>query len=61
VASFVIDGEAVILRDDGMADFDVLHPRRQDPDVRLVAFDLLSGRAVTTPYLPGIDHAEGKT
>jgi bifunctional non-homologous end joining protein LigD len=38
----VIDGEAVILRDDGMADFDALHSRQHDGEVRLVAFDLLA-------------------
>src|SRR4051812_33890213 len=37
--SFVIDGEAVILGDSGMADFDALHSRRRDGEVRLIAFD----------------------
>jgi bifunctional non-homologous end joining protein LigD len=41
-SSFVIDGEAVILRDDGFADFDALYSRKADAAVRLVAFDLLA-------------------
>lgn len=40
--SFVIDGEAVILRDGGLADFDALHSRRRDAEVQLIAFDLLA-------------------
>jgi bifunctional non-homologous end joining protein LigD len=42
VSSFVIDGEAVILRDSGLADFDALRSKRHDHEVRLVAFDLLA-------------------
>ena len=38
----VIDGEAVILDDDGLADFDALHSRQRDTEVRLIAFDLLA-------------------
>jgi len=41
-ASFVIDGEAVILRDNGLADFDALRSKRRDHEARLVAFDLLA-------------------
>jgi ATP-dependent DNA ligase len=37
----VIDGEAVILGDDGFADFDALHNRKRDAEAQLVAFDLL--------------------
>jgi ATP-dependent DNA ligase len=39
--SFVIDGEGVILRPDGVADFDRLHSRRHDGEVQLLGFDLL--------------------
>jgi bifunctional non-homologous end joining protein LigD len=39
--SFVIDGEAVILRSDGISDFDALYAGRRNFDVRLYAFDLL--------------------
>jgi hypothetical protein len=39
--SFLIDGEAVICRDDGLSDFKALRGRRRDHDVTLVAFDLL--------------------
>jgi bifunctional non-homologous end joining protein LigD len=41
-ASFVIDGEAVILRDNGLADFDALRSKRHDHEARLVAFDRLA-------------------
>ena len=41
-ASFVIDGEAVVLGPDGISDFDGLHSGRCNEDVRLYAFDLLS-------------------
>ena len=37
--SFVIDGEAVILRADGTAEFNA---RKHDADARLIAFDLLA-------------------
>jgi ATP-dependent DNA ligase len=37
----VIDGEGVILRPDGMSDFDRLHSRRHDDEVQLLGFDLL--------------------
>jgi len=39
--SFVIDGEGVILRPDGVSDFDRLHSRHHDREVRLLGFDLL--------------------
>ncbi len=39
--SFVIDGESVILRPDGVSDFDRLHSRRHDGEVQLLGFDLL--------------------
>jgi ATP-dependent DNA ligase len=39
--SFVLDGEGVILRQDGVADFDRLHSRRHDGEVQLLGFDLL--------------------
>jgi bifunctional non-homologous end joining protein LigD len=45
-ASFVIDGEAVILRPDGISDFDALHGRKRNGEVRLYAFDLLSDDGV---------------
>jgi ATP-dependent DNA ligase len=37
----VLDGEGVILRQDGVADFDRLHARRHDGEVQLLGFDLL--------------------
>ena len=39
--SFVLDGEGVILREDGVSDFDRLHSRRLDGEVQFLGFDLL--------------------
>jgi ATP-dependent DNA ligase len=39
--SFVLDGEGVILRADGVSDFDRLHSRRHDGEVQLLGFDVL--------------------
>jgi len=39
---FVIDGEAVVLGVDGVADFNALHSRRHDEEVQLYAFDALA-------------------
>ena len=41
VRSFLIDGEAVCCNDRGVASFDKLRHRSHDPEVFLVAFDLL--------------------
>jgi bifunctional non-homologous end joining protein LigD len=41
--SFVIDGEVVVLRPDGVSDFDALHSRQHDKRALLYAFDLLAG------------------
>jgi bifunctional non-homologous end joining protein LigD len=38
---FVLDGEAVILGVDGIADFDALHSRQHDEEVQFCAFDIL--------------------
>jgi bifunctional non-homologous end joining protein LigD len=40
--AFVIDGEAVVLGDNAVADFAALHLGRSDKHVRLIAFDLLA-------------------
>jgi bifunctional non-homologous end joining protein LigD len=42
----VIDGEAVVLRPDGISDFDALHGGKRNADVRLYAFDLLADDGV---------------
>jgi bifunctional non-homologous end joining protein LigD len=42
VTHFLIDGEAVICGDDGVADFERLHARADDATVFLYAFDLLA-------------------
>jgi bifunctional non-homologous end joining protein LigD len=39
---FVIDGEAVVLSVDGIADFDALHSRKHEDEVQLYAFDILA-------------------
>jgi ATP-dependent DNA ligase len=39
---FVIDGEAVVLGVDGIADFNALHSRQHDDEVQLYAFDVLA-------------------
>ncbi|MCA6108083.1 ATP-dependent DNA ligase [Bradyrhizobium cenepequi] len=39
--SFVVDGEAVLLGEDGRSDFDGLHSRQYDDEVHFYAFDLL--------------------
>src|ERR1700676_1042413 len=39
---FVIDGEAVVLGVDGIADFNALHSHRHDHEVQLYAFDILA-------------------
>ena len=39
--SFVIDGEAVLLDDDGRSDFDRLHSRKHNQEVEFYAFDIL--------------------
>jgi bifunctional non-homologous end joining protein LigD len=40
--SFVIDGEAVLLGVDGISDFNGLHSRKHDHEVKLYAFDILA-------------------
>jgi bifunctional non-homologous end joining protein LigD len=39
---FVIDGKAVVLGVDGVADFDALHSRKHDAEVQRYAFDVLA-------------------
>jgi len=39
---FVIDGEAVVLGVDSVADFNALHSRKHDHEVQLYAFDVLA-------------------
>jgi ATP-dependent DNA ligase len=38
----VLDGEAVVLRVDGIADFNALHSRKHDDEVQFCAFDILA-------------------
>ncbi len=40
--SFVIDGEAVVLGADGIADFNALHSGKQNGEVQFCAFDVLA-------------------
>jgi bifunctional non-homologous end joining protein LigD len=39
---FVIDGEAVLLDDDGVSDFNGLHSRRHNDQIKLYAFDIMA-------------------
>jgi ATP-dependent DNA ligase len=39
---FVIDGEAVVLRVDGVSDFNALHSRKQNHEVQFCAFGVLA-------------------
>jgi bifunctional non-homologous end joining protein LigD len=39
---FVIDGEAVVLGIDGIADFNALHSGKQNAEVQFCAFDVLA-------------------
>jgi bifunctional non-homologous end joining protein LigD len=39
---FVLDGEAVVLGVDGIADFNALHSRKHDHEVQFCAFDILA-------------------
>jgi hypothetical protein len=41
-SQFVIDGEALILGVDGIADFNGLHSRQHDEEVQLYAFDIVA-------------------
>jgi bifunctional non-homologous end joining protein LigD len=41
-SQFVIDGEAVVLGVDGIADFNALHSRKHNHEVQLYAFDILA-------------------
>src|SRR5215471_16642967 len=41
-SQFVIDGEAVVLAVDGIADFNALHSRKHNPEVQLYVFDILA-------------------
>jgi bifunctional non-homologous end joining protein LigD len=50
--SFVIDGEAVQLGVDGRSDFNGLHSRRYDDEVRFYAFDILVSNGEDLRRLP---------
>jgi bifunctional non-homologous end joining protein LigD len=42
IKCFVIDGEAVVLRLDGIADFNALHSGKHNAEVQFCAFDVLA-------------------
>jgi ATP-dependent DNA ligase len=50
--SFLIDGEAIVCRPDGLSDFDALRYRGGDQDATLVAFDLTELQAEDQRELP---------
>jgi bifunctional non-homologous end joining protein LigD len=49
---FVLDGEAVVLRPDGISDFDAIQSRRRDNDVQLYAFDVMAVDGEDVRQLP---------
>jgi ATP-dependent DNA ligase len=49
---FIIDGEAVVLGVDGVADFEALHSGKHDDQVQLYAFDMLAGDGDDMRQLP---------
>ena len=56
--SFLIDGEAVIARDDGMPDFRALRSKRRGPEAVLYAFDLLQHDGADLCDLPLIERKQ---
>jgi bifunctional non-homologous end joining protein LigD len=53
--SFLIDGEVVVCRDDGLSDFKALHSRRRDHDAVLFAFDLIEHQGEDLRNAPLLD------
>jgi bifunctional non-homologous end joining protein LigD len=49
---FVLDGEVVVLRSDGVSDFDALASRGRDKRAQLYAFDMLAGDGKDLRALP---------
>ena len=56
--SFLIDGEVVIARDDGMSDFRALRSKRRGPEAVLYAFDLLQHDGADLRDLPLIERKQ---
>ena len=56
--SFLIDGKAVICRDDGLSDFNALRSRRRNHDAMLFAFDLIEHEGDDLRDLPLIDRKQ---
>ena len=54
-SSFLIDGEAVICRDDGLSDFNALRDRRRDHEAVMIAFDLIEHEGEDLRDVPLID------
>src|SRR2546429_8418772 len=52
---FLIDGEVVVCRDDGLSDFKALHSRRRDHDAVLFAFDLIEHQGDDLRNAPFLD------
>jgi len=52
IASFVLDGEAVLLGVDGRSDFDALHSRQHNDEVQFCAFDGLMSDGEDLRKLP---------
>jgi bifunctional non-homologous end joining protein LigD len=54
-SSFLIDGEAVIVRDDGLSDFNALRSQRRNHEAMLFAFDLIEHEGGDLRDVPLID------
>jgi ATP-dependent DNA ligase len=50
--SFILDGEVVVLRPDGVSDFDALASRKHDKHALFYAFDMLAGAGEDLRSLP---------
>ena len=56
--SFLIDGEAVIAREDGISDFRALRSKRRGTEAVLYAFDLIERDGADLRDLPLIDRKQ---
>ena len=57
-SSFLIDGEAVIARDDGTPDFSALRSKRRGHEAVLYAFDLIELDGIDLRDLPLIERSQ---
>jgi bifunctional non-homologous end joining protein LigD len=55
---FMIDGETVVLGEDGIADFNALHSRKHDHEAQFYAFDILAGGGEGLRKLPLLERKD---